>query len=208
MVLMTINDEVVYMKRLFDVSVALIVLLMMPTVVDAVTAKDLNQMLATMDQSVPGVVQLLFGASYVAGIFFIYKAIMKLKVYGQALSQMSSDKNIMKPILLMLVGVGFIWLPGLMDSFLYTLWNYGTDSVLQYPANADIWVQLTNPLINLLRVFGLISIIRGWGMLARLGSEGQNQGVTGKAVIHIVGGILAWNILGVWDIITNTLGIA
>lgn len=208
MVLMTIKDEVVYMKRLFDISLALIALLMMPTVVNAVTAKDLNDMLASMEQSIPGVVQLLFGASYVAGVFFIYKAILKLKKYGQALSQMTADKDIMKPVLLLLVGVGFIWLPALMDSFLYTLWNYGTDSVLQYPANTDIWVSLTNPLIDLLRVFGLISIIRGWGMLARLGSDGQNQGVTGKAVIHIVGGILAWNILGVWDIITNTLGIA
>ncbi len=196
------------MKRLFDISVALIVLLLMPTAVNAVTAQDLNTMLATLDESVPGLVQLLFGASYVAGVFFIYMAIMKLKVYAQALSQMSSEKNIMKPIILLLVGVGFIWLPALMDSALYTLWNYGTDSVLQYPANTDIWVQLTNPLIDLLRVFGLISIVRGWGMLARLGSEGQHQGVTGKAIIHIVGGVLAWNILGVWDMVSNTLGIA
>lgn len=196
------------MKRLFDISVALIVLLLMPTAVNAVTAQDLNTMLSTLDQSVPGLVQLLFGASYVAGVFFIFMAIMKLKVYAQALSQMSSEKNIMKPILLLMVGVGFIWLPALMDSALYTLWNYGTDSVLQYPANTDIWVQLTNPLIDLLRVFGLISIVRGWGMLARLGSEGQHQGVTGKAIIHIVGGVLAWNILGVWDMISNSLGIA
>lgn len=196
------------MKRLFDISVALIVLLLMPTAVNAVTAQDLNTMLATLDESVPGLVQLLFGASYVAGVFFIFMAIMKLKVYAQALSQMSSEKNIMKPILLLMVGVGFIWLPALMDSALYTLWNYGTDSVLQYPANTDIWVQLTNPLIDLLRVFGLISIVRGWGMLARLGSEGQHQGVTGKAIIHIVGGVLAWNILGVWDMVSNTLGIA
>lgn len=196
------------MKRLFDISLAFIVLLLMPTVVSAVTAQDLNKMLATLDESVPGLIQLLFGASYVAGVFFIYVAILKLKVYAQALSQMSSEKNIMKPILLLMVGVGFIWLPALMDSFLYTLWNYGTDSVLAYPANTDIWVQLTNPLINLLRVFGLISIVRGWGMLAKLGSDGQHQGVTGKAIIHIVGGVFAWNIVGVWDVVSNSLGIA
>ncbi|MBX9586415.1 MAG: hypothetical protein K2X50_04070 [Gammaproteobacteria bacterium] len=196
------------MKRLFDISLAFIVLLLMPTVVSAVSAQDLNKMLATLDESVPGLIQLLFGASYVAGVFFIFLAINKLKVYAQALSQMSSEKSITKPILLLMVGVGFIWLPALMDSFLYTLWNYGTDSVLAYPANTDIWVQLTNPLINLLRVFGLISIVRGWGMLAKLGSEGQHQGVTGKAIIHIVGGVFAWNIVGVWDVVTNSLGIA
>lgn len=196
------------MKRLFDISVALIVLLLMPTVVSAVTAQDLNTMLSTLDESVPGLVQLLFGASYVAGVFFVYMSIIKLKVYAQALSQMSSEKSITKPILLLMVGVGFIWLPTLMDSFLYTLWNYGTDSVLQYPANTDIWVQITNPLIYLLRVFGLISIVRGWGMLAKLGSEGQHQGVTGKAIIHIVGGIFAWNIVGLWGIVTNSLGIS
>ncbi len=196
------------MKRLFDISVALIVLLLMPTVANAVTAASLNSMLATLDQSVPGLVQLLFGASYVAGVFFVFLAIMKLKVYAQALSQMSSEKNIMKPILLLFVGVGFIWLPAIMDTALYTLWNYGTDSVLQYPENSDIWLQITNPLVDLVRVFGLISIVRGWAMLARLGSEGQHQGVTGKAVIHIIGGIFAWNIVGVWDVVKNSLGLA
>jgi hypothetical protein len=31
--------------------------------------------------------------------------------------------------------------------------------------------------------------------------------VTGKAIIHIVGGIFAWNIVGLWSVIQNTLGI-
>jgi hypothetical protein len=195
------------MKRLFYLCVAIVAVLLLPTVASAVTAQDLNSMLANLDQSAPGLIQLLFGASYVAGVFFVFQSIMKLKVYAQGVSQMSTDKSITKPVLLMMVGVGFIWLPSVMDSMLYTMWNYGTDSVLQYPENTDIWMQLTNPLIDLLRVFGLISIVRGWSMLAKLGSEGQHQGVTGKAIIHIVGGIFAWNIVGLWSVIQNTLGI-
>lgn len=196
------------MKRLIDLGLAIVAVLLIPVSAEAVTAASINSMLANLDQSVPGVIQLLFGASYVAGVFFVYLSIIKLKVYAQGVSQMSTDKSIIKPILLMMIGVGFIWLPSVMDSLLYTFWNYGSDSVIAYPENTDVWVQLTNPLINLMRVFGLIAIVRGWGMLAKLGSEGQHQGVTGKAIIHIVGGIFCWNIVGVWELIKNTLGIA
>lgn len=197
------------MKRLLGLSVAILVVLLLPTVTHAVNAQDLNKILENIQQSVPGVIQLLFGASYVMGVFLILRSVMKLKVYAQAVSQMSSEKSIVKPIIIMAIGVGFIWLPSLMDSFLYTVWNYGTDSVLAYPENEDIWVRLTNPLIDIMRVFGLIAIIRGWGMLVKAGTEGGQQGGgTGKAIIHIVGGVFAWNIVGIWEVIKNTLGVA
>ena len=197
------------MKRLIDMSLVIIVLSLMPIMAQAISVTDLNSMLANLDTSVPGVVQLIFGACYVMGIFFILRSVYKFKGHAAMVSQMSQEKSIIKPLILMMVGVGFIWLPALMDSLLASLWNYGTDSVVAYPEISDPFVLVTGPLIDVVRVFGLIAIVRGWALLAKLGSEGgQHEGVTGKAVIHLVGGILAWNIVGLWDLIQNTLGIA
>lgn len=196
------------MKRLFDISAAIFVLVMMPQVVHAISVTDLNSMLANLDSSIPGVVQFIFAACYVMGIFFILRAVYKLKQHAQGISQMSQEKSVVKPLIVMLVGVGFIWLPLLMDSLLASLWNYGTDSVVAYPEQSDPFVLITGPLIDIIRVFGLIAIVRGWALLVKLGSEGHTEGVTGKAIIHILGGVLAWNVVGFWSVIQNTLGIA
>lgn len=196
------------MKRLFDISAAIFVLLLMPPVAQAISVTDLNSMLANLDSSVPGVVQFIFGACYVMGIFFILRSVYKFKQHAQGMSQMSQEKSVVKPLIVLLVGVGFIWLPLLMDSLLASLWNYGTDSVVAYPEQSDPFVLITGPLINIIRVFGLIAIVRGWALLVKLGSEGHTEGVVGKAIIHMVGGILAWNVVGFWSVIQNTLGIA
>jgi hypothetical protein len=196
------------MKRLLDISLAIFAAVLMPTVVLAQSAQTLTTMMQNLDQSIPGIVQLTFAASYVMGVFLLLRAVYKFKTYAQGMSQMSSEKSIAKPIMLLIVAIGFLELPNVMDAFLGTMWNYDTNSVLSYPAATDPWSSFVNPLIDIVRVFGLISIVRGWSILAKLGAESHQEGVTGKAIIHIVGGICAWNIVGLWSVIQNTLGIA
>ncbi len=197
------------MKRLIDVCIVFVFLCFMPIAAQAVDVAKLNNMLASISSNVPGLVQFIFGACYVMGIFFVLRAVYKFKAHAQMVSQMSTDKSVAKPLVVLMIGVGLIWLPSLMDTFLATLWNYGTDSVVAYPESTDPFLNITGPLVDIVRVFGLIAIVRGWAMLVKLGNDGgQREGVTGKAMIHILGGILAWNIVGFWEVIQNTLGIA
>jgi len=174
------------------------------------TVNDINSMLLNVSHSVPGVVQLTFGACYVVGVWEILRAVYKLKRYAQGSSMMSQESSIAKPVITLFVGVGCIWLPTIMDTFIFTIWSYGTSSVIAYPeSSGDTWLNVINPLIDVVRAFGLISIVRGWISLAKLGGEGGVQpGTTGKALMHIFGGIFAWNIVDVWNVVQNTLGIS
>ncbi|MDQ2993511.1 MAG: hypothetical protein M3R00_00975 [Pseudomonadota bacterium] len=197
-------------KRLVDLIIVILAVWLMPSVVLAQsgTVNDINSMLANIAQSVPGVVQLTFGACYVVGVFEVMRAIYKLKRYAQGTSMMSQEASLAKPVVTLFIGVGCIYLPTLMGSILTTLW--ATDSVIAYPeATSDPWIAVTKPLILVLRAFGLISIVRGWLQLAKMGGEGATQpGTVPKAVMHILGGICAWNIVGLWNVIQNTLGIS
>lgn len=174
------------------------------------TVNDINSIMQNIRQSVPGVVQLTFGACYVIGVWEILRAVYKLKRYAQGTTMMSQEASLAKPVITMVIGVGCIWLPQLMNSFTMTVWAHGNDSIIAYPdPTNDAWLNVINPLIDVVRAFGLISIVRGWTMLARLGGEGGVQhGTTGKSLMHIFGGIFAWNIVEVWTVIQNTLGIS
>jgi len=159
-------------------------------------------------RSVPGVVQLTFAACYVMGVWFLFRGVHKLKLYGEMRTMMSNNANMTKPAIMIILAMGCLYLPTVMDSFLGTLWGYGTDSVIAYPENTDPWIKVTRPLIMIIRAFGLIVLVRGWVMLAKLGSEGAQPGTIGKAIMHMLGGICAWNIVGFWNVIKNTVGIA
>jgi len=197
------------MKRQLGFGLAIAIIVLMPTVVHAVTARDLNDMLESLTESFPGILMLISGFAYTMGVFLILSSIYKFKTYAQGMSQMTADKSIIKPLITFFVGVGFLYLPGIVDSLLYTLWNYGSDSLVSYEETATNtpWARLVGPVTMLVQVFGMIAIVRGWMLLARLGSEGHQPGSTGKAVIHLIGGICAWNIVGLWEVIQNTLGI-
>lgn len=197
------------MKRLLGSGLAIVSLTLMPMVVHAQSAQDLNQMLTSIAQSYPGILMLVSGFAYTMGVFFILSSIYKFKTYAQGMSQMSADKSIVKPLITFFIGVGFLYLPGIVDTLLYTLWNYGSDSLVSYQDSSSTspFANLVGPLTQLVQVFGLIAIVRGWMLLAKLGQEGHQGGNTGKAVIHLIGGICAWNIVGLWTVIQNTLGI-
>lgn len=193
--------------------IIVLALLLMPMMVYAQgggTAGTITSMLQNVALSVPGVVQLTFAVCYLVGLWEVLRSIYKLKRYAQGTSMMSQEASLMKPMMHLFVGVGCIYLPTLMDSFLQTAFATSIDSVVAYPAEeSDPFVSVVRPLILVTRAFGLIAIVRGWIMLAKLGGEGAAQpGTTGKAVMHILGGICAWNIVGLWTIIQNTLGIS
>lgn len=197
------------MKRHGILSWIIVSLALMPVVANAQTAQDLNQMLENLAQSFPGVLMLVSGFAYTMGVFFILSSIYKFKAYAQGISQMSADKSIVKPLILFFIGVGFLYLPGIIDTLLYTIWNYGSDSLVSYTdSSSNPFARLIGPLTQLVEVFGLISIVRGWMLLAKLGQEGHQSGTAGKGIIHILGGICAWNIVGLWSIIQSTLGIS
>jgi intracellular multiplication protein IcmC len=157
--------------------------------------------------------KMLIGAAYLIGLAFVLKAIYSLKAYGEARTMMSSNTNIKEPITYLFVGAVFIYFPTAFKVFLYS--TFGYTNVLAYAPVSSNNQQLDAlfgpdslvgpPLALIIQIIGLIAFIRGWVLIARTASSGQPPGGTGKGFVHVIGGIMAMNIVGTLQIINNTL---
>ena len=77
---------------------------------------------------------------------------------------------------------------------------------LAYPSTGGGFEQYIKPIMMLVRLIGVIAIIRGLVLLSRVGNPQSQPGSTGKALIHIIGGIMAARIGEVISFIKMLIG--
>lgn len=170
------------------------------------TSTNALQMLINISQSYPNITKLVYGVSYLLGLAFMIKAVYMLKVYGEQRSMMSTQTSLKGPITLIVVASVLLWLPSSLHTLIMTA--FGHENVLGYTVGASnpLGQAGTYALIYLVQLIGLISFIRGWVYLAQGASGGQGQHTTGKALTHIIGGLLAINVVELTNILWNSFG--
>ena len=137
--------------------------------------------------------QILRYISYTMGIFFIAIGVFKFKRYGEMRTQMSAQITILSPMMPMIVGILLVRWPDLLALTVGSL--YGSSNPLDYHGSVSGYKQYIQPVILLVRIVGAGAIIRGMVLLSRAGGPQSQQGMVGKALIHIFGGALAYNII-------------
>lgn len=171
-------------------------------------AADISSMLLNLQTNLRPVYQLVIATAYVLGIWFIADSIFRLKKYGQARTMMSTNTSMAKPITIFVIGLGLLYFPTMIDVSVQTLWLQSSSSILKYPTTSGVWDSIVHPLIDLIRLFGLIAFVRGMLILTRLANESPQPGSVAKGLMHITGGILAVNIVGTVNMIKATFGLA
>lgn len=184
--------------------------------------------LATVLKNIQGVIQpitaLICIISYIAGVFMIFKAIVKLKRMGGLGTQMAMQPGDLMTILVnFLVGAVLLYIPTSSDILTNSLLGTGRSlfaggqsidysglgtgaELMQYSTGSNAqWAEVANTLILYIQFFGFISFIKGWFMLSHLGAHGSQAGSGTKAVVHIIGGIIAMNFTQVVQILKNTI---
>lgn len=167
---------------------------------------DATDLLRNMQTHLPAVMSFIVATSYVMGIALIINAVMKLKAYGQQTASMSTNNaSIGGPAIMLAIGLVLMYLPTTTDHALITFFGYGSDMVPGYEQGAGLdWNSIFSPIIDIVKIVGYIAFIRGWMLLVRVGQHSAQPGTVSKAIIHIVGGIFAINIVGTWEVIQNT----
>jgi len=158
--------------------------------------------------------RLVTGTAYLLGIGFAFKAIFALKTLGEARTMTSSHNGSVKePLIYFLVAAVLLYLPTAVEITLNS--TFGSSSILQY-APVDSPNKSLDALFGssslvgealsvIIQTIGVIAFVRGWVLIARSASQGQQPGGTGKGLVHVFGGILAMNIVGTLEIVNNTL---
>lgn len=169
---------------------------------------DLTQILFNLQKHLNPIWAFLIALCWVLGTCFMATGILKLKAFGQQTVMMSSHASMGPALAYLVVGAGLIYIPHLLDTLFVSVWDYGSHDIKGYAAGEfGAFEELMGPIIQVIQVVGLIAFIRGWMQLLRLGQQGAPPGTLSKGLLHMMGGILAINILGTFDILKGTFGI-
>lgn len=176
---------------------------------------DQSNIINNIAASLVPVEKLVTGFAYLMGLTFFFKAIYTLKTYGESKSSMmsSGSSSMKEPVIYLMVGAMFVYFPTGLAILLNT--TFGSSNILQYaPINSGNNTMTTlfgsassmgASLALIIQVIGVIAFVRGWVLIARSASQGQQPGGAGKGMVHVFGGILAMNIVLTLQIINNTL---
>lgn len=150
---------------------------------------------------------MLIALTRLMGIALGFLAVYKLKVYGRMTAFMSQEASLLQPMAYLFVGAMFWFTGPMLDVSVATLWGYDYDSVKSYDLSSNpTWSSLVEPITVLVRVIGLVAFLRGWFLILKGTQKGQQQGMLGKGLIHIIGGILAINLIGTVDLLRSSFG--
>lgn len=159
------------------------------------TKQELGQVLINISQNVlPNITGFLSGLTVVAGIIFIFLAMFKLKHLADFRNMMMGQQEVGKAIGLIVLGGVFIWMPFMIDAFTYSMFGMTAGGLQQkYPiagGSSGYYIAF----YRLMQVVGLVSFVRGWFILAGA-VKGQHQpGTFGKAVTHMLSGVVLINL--------------
>lgn len=149
---------------------------------------DIVTILGNISQSLYPVQHLITGFAYVLGLIFFYTAIEKLKKLAEHHGQQGgSHDSVYSPIMYILVGSAFIYLPSALDTLASTA--FGTGNVLTYPTldRSNVYSVVG----AFIRTAGIVWFIRGSVLVAHASEPGSEHGL--KGLMFIVAGILCMN---------------
>jgi len=189
------------MKVIRNIAVMIAVVLL--TTSCDVDTQSIAHLMQRFDQTtyVP-MLRLIAATCYVMGIWFILSAFILLKRYGEYRVMMMVNVRFNRPLMLILVGIILFYIPEMTKVSIATFW--GTDSIQRWPVQTTGWKDIFDPVVDIVRIFGYIAFVKGWVLWSRTGSEQKQPGLAGKALMHLVGGILAINIVGTITLIENS----
>ena len=168
-----------------------------------------TSVLINLAKSLIPVQNLITGAAYLVGIMFALKALYSLKIYGESKTMQSSSTNIKDPLYHLMIAGFLIFFPTGFEVMMNS--TFGYSNVLAYSdSNLTSSIfggnnQLGNAVVIIFQTIGLYAFTRGWILIARAAGQGQQPGGTGKGLMHVLGGVLAVNIVGTVEILNNTL---
>lgn len=164
---------------------------------------DIFTLLSNLDNANGPLLKLVTSAAYLIGIFFGIRAILSLK------KTTGNGQGGLKEFLIYItIASVMLYLPTAINAFVNTIFNSEIVPISYNNSEDDLTIFSLEPIImRLVQLIGLISFIRGWLMMSNL-ANANGQPVFAKALIHIVGGVLAINVEGTKSVMLSTIGIS
>lgn len=172
------------------------------TVPDA-SSLDIEQMIINLANTMPSLLRMFSAAAYILGFMLVLKGVYKLREYGEMRTSMSSQTNLWAAIITLVMGSLLIFFVSSYKIGLQTLFGYS--SPLSYSEGSSSTDALVSSVVLIMQIVGVIAFIRGILLLNSAGGHSAQPGSIGKGLTFMIGGLLAINIYGTWQMLVNTL---
>lgn len=164
----------------------------------------IQEMLHNLADNCEPLIKLVVASAYLMGFACIVSAMYKLRAYGEVRTMMPSNAQMAGPALKFMVGILLLFLPTVINLSVYSLWH---DHILEYPGGSGWSASIEAAIFTVIKLFGVIAVVRGLILMARSSNQGAQPGAFTKGLVHLVGGIMAINIWGTLTTVGATLGI-
>lgn len=171
----------------------------------AVINIDAQTMLVNLSKTFPELMRLVTAIGYVLGMLFIVKGVMGLKEYGESRASRADHHSLKGAAAQIICGTLLLYLPSSVQMGLSTFWT-DPNPFAYDTGTRDSWFDLTNSIFLIVQLIGTVAFIRGLVIMSHMG-QSHHQGGFGKAMAHIVGGILCINLYQFIEVVLNTLSL-
>lgn len=173
----------------------------------AQSQQTIGQTLINISRVLPNVLIFISGLTVIVGVMFIILALFKLKHLADFRNMMSGQQEVGKAIMMITLGVVFIWMPFMLEVFTVTIFGEGIGALQQHYPVAAGSNQYYVAFFRIMQVIGIISFVKGWFILSGM-AKGQHQpGTFGKAMTHILAGVFLFHLKAFMSILEQTLGV-
>ena len=165
----------------------------------------IEQMIINIANVMPSLLAMFTAGAYILGLLLVLKGVYKLREYGEMRTSMSSQTNLWAAIITLVMGSMLIFFVSSYQIGLTTLFGDNWQDTLSYPSGTGSTDALVSSVVLIMQVIGVIAFIRGILLLNSAGGHNAQPGSIGKGLTFIIGGLLAINIYGTWEMLVNTL---
>ncbi len=166
---------------------------------------DVTYLLDQVRKQVPQLIKLIVALSYVSGIFLFVAGVMKLKTLGES----QQGAGVGGPFAYIAVAIALVFFPTMVNVATATfMGSGGGDVIYSYSSSEAGWANsgmayasVLDSVIAIMRLAGFILFLKGWLILAKLGSSHGQGGVLTKGLFLVIGGIFIVNIVTTWKIL-------
>jgi intracellular multiplication protein IcmC len=130
---------------------------------------------------------------------------MGMKHFGEMRTMQSREHGVWGPIIELLIGAALIYLPSSVQGVMSTFWT-STNPYAYLTSSTALNSAFVDACYSVIQLIGVIAFIRGLIMLQQAGSERAQPHMLGKALSHLVGGILCINLYGTIQTLEATVG--
>lgn len=158
-----------------------------------IEAASADQLFIHFSDYVPILIDLINATAALIGFALIFKAFLKLKIYGEMRSMMAPHARLNQILLLLLVGTLLIAIPHATTSVLLDAF-FGNPTIkgLEYGAYSSFSDEIEYAAKRVVQLIGSIALVRGIVQLSSHQEGGRNS--ASKSITHIIAGVFAINV--------------